>query len=56
MVNLIQIVGLCFFFLTALEFWAWRGLPETPWGYGFLLATFVLFGLAEIIRRMPKSS
>ena len=54
MVNLIQIVGLFFFGLSAGEFWGWRGVPETPWAYIYLCAFALLIGVAEISRRMPE--
>ena len=56
MVNLIQVVGLFFFSMSALEFWGWRGAPETPWAYAYLLACMICFGLAEVIRRLPDKS
>lgn len=57
MVNLLQIGALLFFGVAAFEF---AGplragvLPETMPPYILLFASFVLLGLAEIVRRLPS--
>ena len=56
MVNFLQIGALIFFALAAFEF---AGplkagvLPETLPPYLFLFAALILFGVAEIVRRLP---